>query len=159
MNKSKISAFLSILAVFASGLVLGAFGYRLYSAPSVSTIGTTPPAQQQRPSPEEVRKRIVADMTSKVKLDAEQIKQLNAIMDETHDEFEQLRLKSKPDWDDLNDRRKAIEDKWKPERDAIGARQTEKVRAVLREDQRPLYDAWRAERERQRKLRDQHKKQ
>jgi len=31
--------------------------------------------------------------------------------------------------------------------------------AMLREDQRPLYAAWRAERDRQRKSRDQHKKE
>jgi hypothetical protein len=155
MTKSKISALLSLTIVFLSGLVLGAFGYRLYSAPTVQVTGSAPPSQS-RPSPEEVRKKIVADLTGKLKLDAEQLKQLNGIMDETHDEYEQLREKSKPEWDALNEKRKALEDKYKPERDAIGNRQVEKVNAMLREDQRPIYAAWRAERERQRKARDQH---
>ena len=46
------------------------------------------------------------------------------------------------------------------DREAIQNHQTEAINAILREDQRPLFAAWRAERDRQRKLRDQqHKKQ
>jgi len=157
MNKAKLSALLSLILVFASGGVLGAFAYRLYSAPTVTPGSPTggPPA---RPSPEEVRRRVVADLTSKVKLDAEQSKQLNAIMDQTHTEFEALREKSKPDWDALNQKRDALMERQRPEQEAIRNRQSERINAMLREDQRPLYAAWRAERERQRKSRDQHKK-
>ena len=50
MNKAKLSALLSLILVFASGGVLGAFAYRLYSAPTVTPGSPTggPPA---RPSP------------------------------------------------------------------------------------------------------------
>ena len=158
MNKAKLSALVSLILVFASGGVLGAFAYRLYSAPSVQVTGGPGGAPPSRPSPEEVRRRVVADLTSKVKLDAEQTKQLNAIMDQTHVEFEALREKGKPDWDALNQKRDALMEKQRPEQEAIRTRQSERINAILREDQRPLYAAWRAERERQRKSRDQHKK-
>jgi hypothetical protein len=159
MNKAKLSALLSLILVFASGGVLGAFAYRLYSAPAVQVTGGSGGAPPTRPSPEEVRRRVVSDLTSKVKLDAEQTKQLNAIMDQTHGEFEALREKGKPDWDALNQKRDALMERQRPEQEAIRTRQTERINAILREDQRPLYAAWRAERERQRKSRDQHKKE
>lgn len=156
MNKAKLSALLSLILVFASGGVVGAFAYKLYSAPTVQTgLGGPPPS---RPSPEEVRRRVVTDLTSKVKLDAEQAKQLNAIMDQTHTEFEALRLKGKPDWDELNQKRDSLMEKQRPEQEAIRNRQSERINAMLRDDQKPLYAAWRAERERQRKSRDQRKK-
>ena len=158
MNKAKLSALLSLLLVFASGGVLGAFAYRLYSAPAVQVTGGPGGPPPARPSPEEVRRKVVADITSKVKLDAEQAKQLNTIMDQTHTEFEALREKVKPDWDALNQKRDALMDKQRPEQEAIRNRQTERINAMLRDDQKPLYAAWRAERDRQRKLRDQRKK-
>jgi hypothetical protein len=158
MNKAKLSALLSLILVFASGGVLGAFAYRLYSAPTVTPGSNPPGGPPPRLSPEEVRRKVVADLTSKVKLDAEQSKQLNAIMDQTHTEFEALREKSKPDWDALNQKRDALMERQRPAQEAIRNRQSERITAMLRDDQRPLYAAWRAERERQRKSRDQHKK-
>jgi hypothetical protein len=167
MIKSKASALISLTLVFLSGTFVGAFGYRLYSVPTVQTTGGGSGGPPTRPSPEEVRRKIVTDMTAAVKLDAEQVTKLNAIMDQVHREFDQVRDKSKPDWDALkpemdavNQKREAIMEKWRPEQDAIRNRQNEKILEMLREDQRPLYNAWRAERDRQRKLRDQqHKKQ
>src|SRR5438270_14055556 len=111
MNRTKLSAFVSLILVFLSGSVLGAFAYRLYSAAPVLTTGNAG-APAGRPSPEEVRRRMMSDMTSKLKLDAAQTRQLNAIMDQTHEEFEQLRLKSKPEWDALNQKREALAEKW-----------------------------------------------
>jgi hypothetical protein len=84
-------------------------------------------------------------------------------MDQTHQEMDKLREKGKPEWEDIkqkNDalmqRREAFREKWRPEQDAIRNRQADQIIAMLREDQRPLYTAWRAERDRQRKLREQH---
>lgn len=160
MSKSKLSALLSLLLVFVSGAVLGAFAYRLYSAtPVLTTVnpGGGPPA---RPNPGEMRKKYTADLTKDVKLDAEQVKQLNGILDQTGEEFQKLRQKSKPEWDALERDRDALREKWRPDREAIQNRQVEKITAMLREDQRPVYAAWHAEHERLRKLRDQqHKKQ
>ena len=159
MNKAKLSALLSLILVFLSGGVLRAFAYRLYSAPSVQVTGAPAGAPSPRPSPEEVRRRVIADLSSKVKLDAEQTKQLNAIMDQTHAEYEALRIKGKPDWDALNQKRDALMEKQRPEQEAIRTRQADRINAILRDEQRPLYAAWRAERDRQRKMRDQHKKE
>jgi hypothetical protein len=158
MNKSKLAVLLPLILVFVSGGMLGAFAYRLYSVPTVTT-GNGGPPPPPRPSPEEVRRKVVADMTSKIKLDAEQVKQLNAIMDQTHTDFEALREKYKPEWDALNQKREALTEKQRPEQDAIRTHQTERIRAMLRDDQRPLFEAWRTERERQRKAREQHKKE
>lgn len=156
MIQSKKSALLSLILVFVSGAFCGGFAYRLYSVPSVQT---TPGGPPPRPRPEDVKRNIVDDLTKTVHLDDEQVKRLNGIMDRTHQEFDQLREKSKPEWDDLNQRREALMEKWRPEQDAIRSRQTDQINAMLREDQKPLYAAWRAERDRQRKLREQHKKQ
>jgi hypothetical protein len=160
MNKSKLSALLSLILVFVSGGVLGAFTYRLYWAPAMPTTGAGGGAPaQKKGNPEDLRKSYVATLTKDVKLDESQVQKLNVILDQTHEEFEKLRLKSKPEWDALNEKREALFEKWRPDRDAIQNSQVEKINAILREDQRPLYAAVRAERERQRKLRDAHKKQ
>src|SRR5262245_14660638 len=153
MIKSKASAVLSLLLVFLSGVVLGGFAYRLYSVPNVQTRGAEP-GPPPHLTPEEVRRKVVTDLTKAVKLDGEQSKQLNEIMDRAHVEFDQLRDKSKPEWDDLNQKREALVEKWRPEQEAIRNRQVEQINQMLREDQRPLYKAWREERDRQRKLRD-----
>ena len=159
MNKSKLAVLLPLILVFVSGGMLGAFAYRLYSVPTAITGGGTGGPPSARPSPEEVRRKVVADLSSKVKLDAGQAKQLNAIMDETHAEFDALREKYKPEWDALNQKREALTEKQRPEFEAIRSSQTERIKAILHEDQRPLFDAWRTDRERQRKARDQHKKE
>jgi len=71
MSKSKLSALLSLILVFASGAVLGAFAYRLYSATPVLTTnaGGPPP----RPNVADFRKRYTADLTKEVKLDGEEL--------------------------------------------------------------------------------------
>ena len=124
MLKSKLSAFISLLVVFLSGALVGAFAYRLVS---VSTVLTSTGPRPQRPDPEEVRKHLDAEMRDRVKLDAQQIVQYNRILDETREEFDQLHKKANA------------------ETHALRERQAEKVSAILREDQKPLYAALRAE--------------
>jgi hypothetical protein len=157
MNQTKLSAFVSLILVFVSGGVLGAFAFRAYTGPSTVTpasAGATP----RKMSPEEFRKNYSATLAKEIKLDSEQVAKLNVILDETHAEYDKVREKSKPEWDALNKERDNLAEKWRPEREAIQVRQTEKINAILRDDQRPLFAAWRAERDRQRKLRDQGKK-
>ena len=158
MNKSKLSALLSLVLVFLSGGVLGAVAYRLYSASPVIP-GAPSNTLPQRKSPEDFRRDYVANLTKDVKLDAGQVQKLNAILDQTGDEFKKLNEKNKPERDALNAQRQAFEDKWRPEREAIHNHQVDQINALLRDDQKPLYAAFRAERDRMRKLRDQHKKQ
>jgi len=157
MPKTRFSALLSVLLVFFSGAVLGAFAYRLYSVGSVQTTGVSgnPGGPGHRPTPEEFRRNYISDLTKAAKLDQQQVASLNRIMDQTRDEVEKLNEKIKPERDALNE-------KWRPERESIQNRQIEHINAMLRPDQRPLYESWRAERDRQRRLheqqRDQHKK-
>jgi Spy/CpxP family protein refolding chaperone len=131
MLKSRFSALLSLLLVFLSGVLVGGFAYRLYNV-SVAAA----PNNAKRPDPEEARRHIVADMRDHLKLDARQVDQLQQIFDQTRDQFHQ------------------IHDKMNAEGQAIHVGQIEKVKAILRAEQLPLYDEWRAERDRDRK---QHK--
>ena len=150
MPKSRLSAVLSLLLVFLSGGVLGAFTYRLYSISPVQS-GKDAGGPPKRPSPEEFRKRYISDITSAVKLDSEQIAALNRVLDQTRDEADKLNDKIKKDHD-------AVNEKWHPEREAIHNHQVESINGLLRPDQLPLYAAFRAERERQHRLREQQRK-
>jgi hypothetical protein len=144
MPKSRLSAALSLLLVFLSGGVLGAFTYRLYSiSPVHSGKDAGPPPRKM--SPEEWRKKYVSDLSAAVKLDALELAALDAVLDRTRDEVEKQNAKMKLEHD-------AVNEKWRPDREAIHRRQVESVKALLRPDQIPLYEAFRAERERQRKL-------
>jgi cysteinyl-tRNA synthetase len=133
MPKSKVSALLSLLLVFSSGALVGAVAHRLYMVKTVSgTASVTIPQPPRKMDPEDARRRILADYRDKVKLDDQQIQQVDQIYDQTREQFEDVRKK-------LNSEGQAI---WK--------RQTEEVKAILRPDQVPLFEAYRAEREAER---------
>ena len=131
MLKSRFSALLSLFLVLLSGVLVGGFAYRLYNV-SVAAA----PNSGRKLDPEEARKHIVADMRNRLKLDSHQVDQLQQIFDDTRDQFRQ------------------IHDKMNAEGQAIHNGQIEKVKAILRADQVPVYEQWEAERERERK---QHK--
>jgi hypothetical protein len=150
MPKLGLSAVLSALLMFFSGAVLGAFSYRLYSISPVQS-GKDPGAPPKKMNPEEFRQRYVADLTSAVKLDARQIAALNHVLDQTRDEAGKLNEKIKQDHD-------AVNEKWHADREAMHTRQVEDINGLLRPDQLPLYAAFRAERERQHRLREQQRK-
>jgi len=135
MPKSKLSAFVSLLLVFLSGALVGAVGHRLYMVNSVTAVKGQPP--QPRLSPEEFRRKQVEDLRKKVGLDEQQITQYNHILDETRQQF-----------DEIHDRMNA-------EGRKIHDQQVTQVNAILRPDQRPLYEKWRADREAERKRRQQ----
>jgi len=151
MPKSRLSAAISVFLVFFSGTVLGAFSYRLYSLPSVQSVKDTggPP---RKLSPDEWRKKYVSDLSTALKMDDQQVSELNKILDHTREEFEQLNQKVQPAQDALNA-------KFRPAREAIQSQQVDAINALLRPEQKPLYDTFRAERERLRKLHMQQKKQ
>jgi Spy/CpxP family protein refolding chaperone len=134
MPKSKLSAFFSLLLVFLSGALVGAFAHRLYMVNSVTAVRSPQP---NRPSPEEFRRRQVEDLKNKVGLDDQQIAEYNRILDNTRQQFDQLH------------------DKMNAEGRTIRDQQVEKVNAILRPEQRPLYEKWRAEREAERKRHQQ----
>ena len=90
--------------------------------------------------PEEVRRHILADMKEKIKLDDRQVQQLEQILDQTRQQFRQIH-------DKLNAEGRAVHDQ-----------QVNAIQAILRPDQKPLYDAWRAQREAERHRHEQQKK-
>jgi hypothetical protein len=130
MPKSKLSAFLTLLLVFASGAVLGAVAHRLYVVNTVSGVGVP-----KRPSPEEFRKRQVSEMRDRVKMDDAQVAKYNEILDQTKNRFEE-------NHDRYNAATRAILDE-----------QRTRVRSILRPDQTPLYDQMIAEHDAARKQR------
>jgi len=125
MASTKLSAFLSLLLVFASGIVVGGVGYRVYA-----TKVSPPPRRGERPSPDEFLKRAIPEMQREVHLDDSQVSQLRQIYQETFAAFDQTRAEYNGK---LHAAGQAIHDK-----------QVEKIKAILRPDQIPLYDALRA---------------
>ncbi len=132
MVKSKFSALFTLLLVFLSGVLVGGLAYRLYNVSEVAA-----PSAAKKLDPEEARKRIIADMRDHLKLDAHQVDQLQQIFDQTKDQFRQMH------------------DRMNAEGQAIRASHLERIKAILRPDQLPLYDQWRADRDRERKQRKQ----
>ncbi len=136
MSKSKLSAFISLLLVFVSGALVGALAHRLYM---VTSVNSTEARNRSGPPPEEVRRKLVAEFRDRVKLDDEQVRQLNQIYDEERQQFDTLHQK------------------FNAEGRKLRAAHAEKIRAILRPDQIPLFEKLQAEREATRKLRMQDK--
>jgi hypothetical protein len=134
MLKTKRSALLSLALVFLSGAVLGAVAQRLYMVKTVLS-SVNPPPPNKRPDPEEIRKHMVQEAKERLKLDDQQVKQLDQIYDETREQVEQARHKANA------------------EMRTIWDSQVARTRAILRPDQIPGYEQLRAERE----IRRQHR--
>jgi hypothetical protein len=159
MNKSKLSAILSLAFVFVSGIVLGGFAYRLYFVTPVSS-NNPQAAMSPEKKKEEGKKRYVGSLTAAAKLDPEQVKKLEVILAQTDEEFNKVIERHKAERDAINAQNDAFRTKVHPEFEAVHNHQVEQINAILRDDQKALYATFRADRERQRKLmRDQHKKQ
>jgi len=121
--KSRLSAGVYLLLVFLSGALVGGFSHRLYMTRSVNAAPRTP---------DEWRKKYVGEMRESVKLDDQQVAQLQQILDDTRKRFQQMREEEKP-----------VAQK-------IQNEQTDRIRAMLRPEQQPLYETLRVERERRR---------
>lgn len=129
MKKSSITVTASMLAVFASGAVVGALGHNLYT---VRTVAARENAQH-KDTPEEWRRKYMAELTNRLKLDQTQVVQVNTILDETRDQY------------------RAVKDRVKPEMEAIHKHQVERVSELLSPQQKTDYDNFREERDRARK--------
>ena len=121
MKLSRAAIAMYVGLVFASGLVLGAFGEKLYTASVVSA--------KQRPNPEEFRKKVMAEYESRLKLTPDQVAKVNQIMDETRTRMEETRRSMRPAYQKIH------ED------------QVAKMREILTPDQQAEYDKMRKERE------------
>jgi hypothetical protein len=140
MPKSRFSAAIYLSLVFLSGVLVGGLSYRLYAVNTVNAVngGGRPP----RLNPEEARRHYMDEIRTKVKLDESQMQQVNQILDETRTQFDQIRQKMNA------------------EGRAIYELQGEKIGAILRDDQKPLFAEFRADRERERqKIREKQGKE
>ena len=126
MRRSQLSIVLSMLAVFLSGALVGAFAHRLYTATEVG-------AAAPRRSPAEFRQRYLSEMKTRLSLDDTQTARLSEVLDRTRDRFREFN------------------DKHRPEISAIQEAQVREIRALLKPEQQPVYEQYLTERERKRK--------
>jgi hypothetical protein len=85
--------------VFACGGVVGAFAFRLYTVSGVS-------ANVGQRNPEEFRKRFMADLKSRLRLNDDQAAKLNGIMDETRMRVRAARVTIEPELQKIRDDQK-----------------------------------------------------
>jgi Spy/CpxP family protein refolding chaperone len=132
MLKSRFSAIISLILVFSSGALLGALSHRAYTMRMASAASSPAP---RKGNPGDWRKHVIPVMCERLKLDDAQKAQLNQIFDDVDVEFGRTRAK------------------WNTENQAIQAEMTTKITAMLRPDQKALYEKWRADREAERERR------
>jgi len=129
MKRSSLSTAVYLLLVFLSGIAVGVFANRLYFMNSVS-------ANTSSKSPEEWRRKYVEEIRSRLRLSDQQVAQLQPILDETRQRFHDAHERAKPEL-------KAIQDE-----------QVQKVRSILKDDQKAEFEKFRQEREKRRQLLD-----
>jgi hypothetical protein len=127
----RVTAVFYVVLVFLSGAVVGIFGYRLYTARTVSAS-----VNANAPRPADYRKQYVEDITSRLHLSPEQVTQLGTILDETRNRFHEEHDRSKQQLAQIHDD------------------QVQKIHELLTPAQVPEYDKFRAEREKARELRE-----
>jgi len=138
MPRTRLSAALYLVLVFASGILVGVVSHRLYVTSTVSAT-VNPPRTM-----DEVRKKYLAEMREKVGVNDQQIAAVNQILDDTKRKFDDLHTSEKP------------------MRDQIQQEQIDAISSLLTTQQRSKYDGWRAERARlhaQQQLQQQQKQQ
>jgi hypothetical protein len=123
MPRTRLSAALYLLLVFASGILVGVVSHRLYVTNTVS-------ATSLPPTSAEVRQKYLSDMRSRVGLSDSQLGEVNSILDQTKQKFDALHASEKPT------------------RDKIQQEQIDAISALLTPTQKTAYDQWRAERAR-----------
>ncbi|MCC6858527.1 MAG: hypothetical protein IT158_08200 [Bryobacterales bacterium] len=125
MRRSSLAAAVYLVLVFASGIVVGAFGYRLYTGSSVN-------ATSRRKGPEEYKRHYLAEMQSRLRLNEDQVARLSAILDETREQYRVFR------------------DTHKSEMQAIQDGQVRRVKELLSPEQQAEYEKMREERHKRR---------
>jgi len=133
MKRKTLPTALYVCSVFLSGAVVGGFAHRLYTMNPVL-------ASPASPKPEDYRRKYLDEIGKRLSLSAEQLKQVNAILDSTKARYNEVRVK----WD------KDAKEKAKPELKAIHEDQVHKIKEILSETQQAEYDQFRSDRERRR---------
>ena len=120
MKRNQVTAALLALLLFVTGFAAGALAHRFYRDSVVSAKTTA----------EDARHQYVSEMRTRLHLTADQIGQLEAILDQT---------KAKA---------RAVREHYHPEMARIKEEQVAQVKAILRPDQVPEYERLVAEHER-----------
>src|SRR5215469_5596472 len=121
MPRSRFSIAFYLILVFASGILVGVVSHRLYATTSASA--KTPP-----PSMGEFRRRYLEGMRTQVGASEEQLKAVDAILEDTRRKLNELVAKEKPLHDQIRDEH------------------IEQIRALLNDQQKAAYDNWRVAR-------------
>ena len=127
MSSSSRNLALSFALVFCGGVVVGVLGQRYYAQHVLRS--EAPP----RPDPETWRKNYISDLTKRLTLTPEQVKQLETILDETRARFQ------------------AFHENSRREEDSIRQAQTERIRTMLTPAQATGFEVFRKEREERRR--------
>ncbi len=122
MTKTRLSATLYLLAVFASGMLVGGVSNRLYMVRSASANSNPPRTMAQ------YRQTLFSELRTRVGATDVQIAEIDKVLDEAKRRLDALHAEHKP------------------MRETIDRDRVEGIRNVLNEKQRAAYDAWRAER-------------
>ena len=121
MKRSNTTIAVSVVAVFLSGILVGAFGHQLYTVRTV--------VAKVQNNPDEWRKNYVKELSGRLKLDGNQVQRVNVILDETRARYRE------------------VKERYRPEMKQIHEEQIQKVRTILTEQQQGEYDKFRQERE------------
>lgn len=131
LRRSNLAIALYLGTVFFSGAAVGAIGMYLYSAGSVRAMSPHARAEQWR-------KEYLGEMQARLRLTPEQRVRLEGILDSTKRLYQELNEKHRPEYE------------------AIQQAQTEQIRQILTPEQREEYEKLRLEREERRKKRGKH---
>ena len=138
MKPFKVSLIAQLLLIFVSGSVVGALGYRLYNlrtaVPDIQTRRRPAP-----PDPKQFRKMVLDEMTSRLKLRADQVQKLDVIYDDTDRRFHEVWVQAEAE------RKKTVE----PARDAIRKDQLAQIERILDAGQVKEYHKMLEERQQQ----------
>jgi hypothetical protein len=108
-----------MLAVFFSGILVGAIGHQLYAVRTVTA-----------ERPHDFRRKYVEDMKTRLQLSESQVSQLHQILDTTKEKF------------------RSMKERQRPEAEQIKQDQRANIRSMLNASQRPEYEKMLEERDR-----------
>ncbi|HYP12619.1 MAG TPA: hypothetical protein VEQ63_01740 [Bryobacteraceae bacterium] len=131
MKRSTLAIAAYLMLVFGSGIVVGAFGHRLYTAREVSAARLTQP--QGRMNPKDFRRKYSEELKTRLNLDAKQQATLQEILNDTEVRFREHNARTRP------------------EAEKIKQHQREQIRAMLTPSQLPEYENILVERSRRNK--------
>ena len=121
MPRTRLSAILYLILVFASGVLVGVVSTRLYAVKA--SVPTPAPRTMA-----EFTRRYTDEMRQTVGVNDEQVAAVAKILADAKKKYDDLRREQRP------------------MRDRIQQEQVDAIRAVLTDAQKPAYDAWRAAR-------------